>query len=282
LTCNCIESIYKHTTGISFEIILVDNGSRECDPGLFINRFPNIILVRSTVNTGFSGGNNLGLTYAKGKFILLLNSDVIFVENSLFKCYNRIGEDENIGVLSCQLRHENGNIQQSANGFPSISNELIELFRLNKIFKSLNKRLGGFYFNHAESIEVDWVWGTFFLLRTEVLDKFPNRKLPDKYFMYYEDVDWCYLISRKLGYKILFYADTYVIHLLSASSSNEKVASKKKLLLKHESMFLQQYTSSFTSRLYFLIKGIKFLTIRTRESLEMSLDCLKYFLKGAA
>ncbi|MFN3315581.1 MAG: glycosyltransferase, partial [Raineya sp.] len=71
LTCKCIESILQYTQGVSYEIILVDNASTECDADKFLEFFPQITLIKSPENVGFARGNNLGLQYAKGEYILL-------------------------------------------------------------------------------------------------------------------------------------------------------------------------------------------------------------------
>ena len=100
LTCKCIESLYKYNNGFSYEIILVDNASSECDAKIFSEKFPNINLVISEKNLGFAGGNNLGIKHATGNFILLLNSDTELIENSIFSCINYMKENKKIGVLS--------------------------------------------------------------------------------------------------------------------------------------------------------------------------------------
>ena len=74
LTCNCIQSIEDKVKDIDYEIVLVDNASVECDPNLFKSKFPQINLVISDTNTGFAGGNNLGLKQATGDYILFLNN----------------------------------------------------------------------------------------------------------------------------------------------------------------------------------------------------------------
>ena len=82
LTCNCIRSIHEKLTGLSYEIVLVDNASVERDPNEFKALFPDIVLVASKENTGFTGGNNLGLKHASGEYILLLNSDTELINNA--------------------------------------------------------------------------------------------------------------------------------------------------------------------------------------------------------
>ena len=92
LTCNCIQSIYDKLTEVDFEIVLVDNASVECDPHLFTNKFPGIHLVISPVNSGFTGGNNLGADNAKGEYLLLLtvipSSSTMRLKFALIICCN--------------------------------------------------------------------------------------------------------------------------------------------------------------------------------------------------
>jgi GT2 family glycosyltransferase len=82
LTSNCIRSLREKLTGVEYEIILIDNASTECDPELFSEKFPFIRLIKSKENTGFTGGNNLGVAAAQGKYLLLLNSDTELINNA--------------------------------------------------------------------------------------------------------------------------------------------------------------------------------------------------------
>jgi len=85
LTCNCIASVIEFTKDISYEIILVDNQSTECDADLFKDKFPFIKLIKSPENGGFAKGNNLGIGFATGELILLLNSDTYLSEDAISK-----------------------------------------------------------------------------------------------------------------------------------------------------------------------------------------------------
>lgn len=139
LTCKCIESILKYTQQVSYEIILVDNGSTECDADKFLELFPQITLIKSAENVGFAKGNNLGLQYAKGKYILLLNSDIELTENSIEICLKKkIQENTKIGVVSLLLIYPDGKIQHNANKFHNLTYEIIEIFRLHKILGKKN------------------------------------------------------------------------------------------------------------------------------------------------
>lgn len=132
LIVDCIKSVYQHTNGISFEIILVDNASREFPADDFKHQFPEAKLILSDKNLGFAGGNNLGIAQATGKYILLLNSDTYLKENSLLVTYRYMEEHPEAGVVSARLIYPNGKHQSVAQRFPSVKYQLAELLRLQK------------------------------------------------------------------------------------------------------------------------------------------------------
>jgi len=222
LTSNCIKSIYQHTTGITYELIVVDNHSTFHDSNDIKEDFPEIILLKSETNLGFARGNNLGIRIATGKYILLLNSDTLLLENSIFKLFRYLETKPKVGVVSPRLIFPDGSSQSAAQRFPSIKYSLIELLRLQKFMteKKGGKLLLGAFFNNLETVKADWVWGTCFMFPSGILDKLPENKLDDTYFMYGEDMQWCMDIG-KLGYEIHFFAETEIIHLMGGSSGKK-------------------------------------------------------------
>ena len=203
MTCDCINSIYKNTTAVSFEIILVDNDSKECDADLFLKSFPELILIKSDSNVGFAKGNNLGIQKTTGKYILLLNSDTLLKNNAIKISFDYLESHPKAGVMSVGLVFPDGTHQSVCQRFPSIRYQLFEFLRLHKFVskKAAGRILLGSFFNYDENIKSDWVWGTYFLFRKEILELLPNKKLNDDFFMYCEDMQWCWDF-RKLGYEI--------------------------------------------------------------------------------
>jgi GT2 family glycosyltransferase len=224
LTCECIESIIKYTDNIAYEIVLVDNASTETTITLFKERFPTIKVVASERNLGFAGGNNLGIAAAEGEVILLLNSDTYLVDNAIAKSYNYLKEHPKAGVLSARLTYVQGGNQSAAQRFPSVRYYLIELLRLQKLLpkRVRQKLLLGAFFDHSFTTEADWVWGTFFMFRRETLAKLPQEKLNDDFFMYCEDIQWCWDI-KKLGYEVHYFSDASVVHIMGGSSGKKNV-----------------------------------------------------------
>jgi GT2 family glycosyltransferase len=236
LTSNCIRSVINFTTGGSYEIILVDNASIERDAHDFLKEFPHLRLIKSDVNGGFAYGNNLGIEIANGEYVLLLNSDTILTEDSVFKCLNYMKSEGNIGVAGCRMTFPNGSVQYTARKFRSISWELLDLFRFIPMMMSYKKRsrlMLGKYFKCDEDMECDWVNGAFLMFEKNILDQLPGKKLDDRFFMYGEDQLWCEQI-KTLGYRIAFYSGTTIIHLGSASTNIKKQLGLRKSMMKRE------------------------------------------------
>ena len=241
LTCNCIQSIYDKVRDLSYEIILVDNASTEAPAREFLKRFPNLILVDSPENVGFSRGNNLGLSFARGEFVLLLNSDTELKNNAVLLCKNFLEKNPDVAACGSKLLYPNGVVQHNCQRFPSIKYKLFELFRLQKC---LPKALGGQvllgpFFDYTTVVYPDWIWGTFFMFRKEIIQLFPHNKLPETYFMYCEDMEWC-MDMRRMGYSVAYVPKGEVFHYMGASGG------KKSTLIDHNMKhFMSRYYGRF-------------------------------------
>ena len=256
LTSNCIRSVIVQTHGVDYEIILVDNASSECNADDFLKEFPGIRLIKSLTNGGFAYGNNLGIEQATGAYILLLNSDTVLKEDSVSKCVNYLKEHGEIGVVGCKMIYPSGTIQYSARRFRSISWELLDLFRFLPLllpYKKRAKRMLGQYFRHNEVMVCDWVNGAFFLFPNSIIEKLSGNKLDDRFFMYAEDQLWCEQISN-LGYKIVFYPETTIVHINSGSTGLSKQLQLRKTMMKHELEIMQNRKGK--GLYYFLFKLI--------------------------
>jgi len=236
VTCDCIESVLKHTKGVAYEIVLVDNASPKDNPDLFIERFPSVQLIKNPENNGFAKGNNLGIRHAKGDVILLLNSDTILTEDSISICAKELAQNTNTGFLTCRLVYADGKYQHNARAFRSIRNELLDLARpLLKLmpYKQRAKLMLNQYFQGDFSTSCDWVSGAFMMFHKSLLQKLPEQKLDERFFMYGEDMLWCYH-AIQAGYNNYFTADTTVIHIANASTEPEKQLKLLHTTLKHD------------------------------------------------
>lgn len=219
LTLKCIASVKFKTLGLDFEIIVVDNDSSEANTVEVLSKLEGITFVPSNVNLGFAKGNNLGIKYAKGNQILLLNSDTELINNAVKIASDFLSESKGVAVAAAQLQYPDGRVQFSCKRFPSIKYLLLERLRL---FKLLPKKIAGkilleAFFDHKERVQPDWVAGTFFMFPRRILSLLPNGKLADDFFMYGEDIQWGFDI-KNLGYKIQFLPEAKVLHHVGMSS----------------------------------------------------------------
>jgi GT2 family glycosyltransferase len=242
ITSDCIRSVVQCTSGGSHEIVLVDNASTECEPENFLKEFPQLTLVKNDVNAGFANGNNLGIQRARGEYILLLNSDTILREDSIFKCLNYLKAYKGAGVAGCRMIFPGGAIQHTARKFRSINWELLDLIRFIPMMMPYKRRshlMLGKYFKCDENVECDWVSGAFLMFEKKILDRLPQHKLDDRFFMYGEDQLWCEQI-KNLGYKVIFYSGTTIVHLGSASTDVKKQIRLRRTMMKHELEVMRQ------------------------------------------
>jgi GT2 family glycosyltransferase len=242
LTCNCIQSLYDKLTSLEYEIVLVDNASLECDAELFKERFPGIKLLKSPVNTGFTGGNNLGIENATGEYLLLLNSDTELTNNAPKICYDYITTHSNVGMVTCQLLYPDGRVQYNCRKFRTISWELAEVF---PFFRLLPKAKQGqkmlhHYFDHQSFANCDWVWGAFMLFPKSILQQLPQKKLSEEFFMYCEDTLWCWEF-KQLGYDIHFLPEAKVMHIHKGSVSKDKWIQIRKTGIKNHARFMKKF-----------------------------------------
>ncbi|MFN0188032.1 MAG: glycosyltransferase family 2 protein [Bacteroidia bacterium] len=241
LIVDCILSIKLKVVNVKYEIIVVDNASADDSARKLIERFPDIKVVVNNENLGFSKGNNVGISNAIGDQILLLNSDTVFLNNALEFTKKTLEENPQVGIVTCSLQYPNGQKQHNCQSFPSGLKLLLEKTRLFKLLplKHRSSYLQGLYFNYDQAGAPDWVWGTYFHFKRSLLDAFPERKLPADYFMYVEDLQWCYL-ARKAGWKIAYNQFGRILHLMGQSKGETK-----KNIEQNQYDFIHRYYSYF-------------------------------------
>lgn len=244
LTIGCVNSVVRYTRGISYEIIVVDNGSTDGSVEKISKlklRYKDLVAVFSKKNLGFTGGNNLGIKRAGGRYILLLNSDTYLSENTLGKMINFMDENPAVGIATCSLRNPDGTIQKTGGFFPTLPRVftwmsfLDDVPGLSSFLKLVHPHPESGFFNRDH--EQDWITGAFFMIRKEVVDQV--GLLDEDYFMYMEDVDYCYR-ARKKGWKVFYTTKAKITHIGGASGGSENtiISELKNLKLFYKKHYL--------------------------------------------
>lgn len=226
LVVNCISSI-KHFTpnSISYEIIIVDNNSTHIEVEN-LKTIPKIKLILSDQNLGFGAGNNLGVNNACGKFLLLLNSDTVFVEDCLsvfISQYWKLQKNYKIGVLGVQLVDRNFQPVASYYSFPKLRDVIFDRYRT--FFKLLFNKIGIGkdstlqIENQFTDGKVDYIIGADMFLMKSVYDS--QNGFDERFFMYFEEADMQIGLAEK-GYMHFFITNARIIHLGGGSQKNEE------------------------------------------------------------
>lgn len=207
LVLNCVESIIKTKPKVSYEIIVVDNGSTDGSVSA-LRKTERIKLIENKGNLGFSKANNRGIKKAKGKYILLLNSDTKVTEGAIDALYEFALSTPDAGVVGGELLNKDGTRQKSVFHFPTTIRAILEFWFGEKGTFALYEPKG------EKPQKVDSVVGAAFLITPKARQK--AGLLNEKYFMYYEDLDYCRKI-QKLGLKTYFVPGAKIIHYHGAS-----------------------------------------------------------------
>jgi len=220
LTIACIDSIYKYPPHGLYEVIVVDNDSRDDSVERIVAKFPKVILVPSDRNLGFSGGNNLAMEHAKYEILLLLNSDTEVHENALVNLQQFFLRQKNAAAVGGKNYSSDGSVQYSIRYFPRLLNALSESFFLHRFFSGAlfgecEKRLQLYESEH----EVEWVSGSYLAVRRQWYEKVGG--LDSGFFMYSEDTDWCYRIKQHGG-SVWYCPESTITHYGGGSSKGSK------------------------------------------------------------
>ncbi len=214
---NCLSSAEKYLSSVPHEILVVDNASSDGSAEMVSKEFPDVRLIRNSQNTGFARANNQAMRAARGSFFLLLNSDTLLIDDSVARLMSRVRTDQEVGVAHCRLLMPDRRLQHSTYRFPSIKLAILEDFGLYKALppRKRGETLLGGYWSQDHERDVDWVAGSFMLLPRRVFEE--TGGFSEAYFMYGEDLEWCYRI-RDRGWRIRYYPDASVVHLDHSSS----------------------------------------------------------------
>ena len=215
----CIESVYRNTKDLDFEVIVVDNNSADGSQEMLAVEFPQVIKILNRENRRWAGGNNQGIQSASGRAVVLLNSDTVIGERALEKTTVFMNRTPEAAIVGCRLLNPDGTVQLSCNGFPSVWNLMEETFFLYKIFPN-SEIFGHYYLNtfHYDHVErVDMASGACLFIRRAIFEKVG---LMDESFSFYgEETDFCFR-AKQLGIQTYYYPDAEVIHYGGASQSN--------------------------------------------------------------
>jgi hypothetical protein len=232
----CLETLFASEGDFSYQVVVVDNASTDGSPDRVREKFPQVAVIVCDDNLGFPKGNNVGLRHLgyRGiadvdadapRYALLLNPDTEVPPDALDGMLQFMDSHPEIGVSSPKLLLPDGSLDKACRrGFPTPLVSFYHFSGLAKLFPK-NERFGRYNMTFADpdkELEVDSVVGAYLQIRKEAIVKI--GLMDEAYFMYAEDIDWCYRV-KEAGWIVWYYAPITVYHIKRAASRKSTKAS---------------------------------------------------------
>ncbi|MBA4375970.1 MAG: glycosyltransferase family 2 protein [Anaerolinea sp.] len=230
ILAECLNSIRHSTQSITYDICVVDNGSTDGSAEMIVSEFPEVLLIRNSTNKGFAAANNQGIHASTGRYILLLNSDTIVPAGALEAMVAFADEHRDVGILGPKLINADGIVEKSGEQFPSLLKSLVSNIRpvRNVLPRHLTEQLLVRGWEGIAPCDVGYISGACMLVRREAFEQ--AGMLDEDYFMYGEEIDWCYRI-RNAGWRVVYYPQVEIVHLRDRSGTlkwgNSGMAARK-------------------------------------------------------
>ena len=206
LLAACLDGVQKTIPPLVYETIVVDNGSTDGSIAFLQSLEPQLRLIWNEQNLGFAKAVNQAIDVASGKYLLILNTDIVLTETAVAKFVEFMENTSDAGMVGGQLLNSDGSNQNSIAPFPSLTTELMN----KSLLRIFNPRK--YYHKHIADknpMAVDSLVGAAFLVRKEVIDIV--GKVDERFFFYFEETDWCKRFGEK-GYKIYFIPTICIYH----------------------------------------------------------------------
>ena len=217
LTRQALNSVLAAAEGLEAEIFVVDNASADGSADMVAAEFPQVKLVCNEANVGFSAGNNVALRQVTGEYALLINTDTIVRRDALHAMVDFLDAHPEAGACGCKILDPDGTLQlDSRRGFPTPLAAFCKMSGLSRLFPK-HPLMARYHLTHLDpeqTAEIEVLSGSCMMVRKAAMDQV--GLLDEDYFMYGEDIDWCYRFHQA-GWKIYYLPTTAIIHFRGES-----------------------------------------------------------------
>jgi len=193
---DCLKSVFEQTRGIEFEVIYVDNASEDGSVEMVSEEFPDVRIIVNDENKGFIIANNQGIEVSTGRYVLLLNSDTVVLDNAIAKTVKFADEHPETGIVGCRVLNSNMTLQRTCSMYNSVLNMFLAAIYLYKILprSKFFGRQEMTWWDFDEVKEVEVVYGCYSMVRRKAMDQV--GLMEPMYFVYGDDPDWCYRFNK--------------------------------------------------------------------------------------
>jgi GT2 family glycosyltransferase len=225
LLARCLDTVFASKLERDFEVIVVDNSSTDGTAAFVQETYPQVKLIANRENAGFARANNLALRQARGELILLLNPDTELQADTLQVMVDFMDKHPECGMAGCKVLNPDGTLQLACRrNIPGLADAFFKLSGLSRLFPR-SRRMARYNLTYLPADRVaivDAVSGSFLMTRRAVMDKI--GLLDERFFMYGEDLDWCWR-SVRAGYQNYYVPDTSIVHYHGGSSKKRPLRS---------------------------------------------------------
>lgn len=222
LLISCLNSFIDSQGGYTQEIIVVDNASSDGSPEATEREFTKVRLIKNDTNLGFAKANNIAIRESTGRYVCLVNSDIIVLDDGIEKLVQFMDGNTDIGMAGPKIIGGDGCLQVSCRYLPTLWNNFCQAAGLHRLFPK-SSFFSDWQMNnwaHDATRDVDALSGCFWIVRRSAMEKV--GLLDERFFIYGEDLDWCKRF-HEAGWRVVFCPGSQAIHYGAASSANAPV-----------------------------------------------------------
>jgi len=208
---SCLQSIYDSKPNVSFETVVVNNCSDDNTVDILETDFPAVNVISNERKLGFSANNNQAIKRSGGRYILILNSDIVVLLGSLESMVGFMEEHPEAGIAGCKLLNPDYSLQYSCRKFSTLATFFLRGLHFDTLFPNstmLRKYMMSDW-DHNQVREVDWVMGSCMMVRRKAIEEV--GMLDENFILYFEDQDWCYRMWKH-GWKVHYVPQAQMIH----------------------------------------------------------------------
>lgn len=214
----CFASLRRAGEGIRLQVVLIDNASRDGSGAYIRERFGGVCdIILNDINVGFGRANNQALPIAKGRHLLLLNTDAFIQQGTLESAVTYLDAHPSCAIVGARLESRNGGLQPSCRYFPTPWNEFLLATGWGRFFPG-TRSVDDLEWDHRAERACDWVPGCFYLVRRDVVDRV--GLFDPRFFLYYEEVDHCFAV-KEAGFEVVYFPAITVVHLGGESAATD-------------------------------------------------------------
>lgn len=250
-----LKSIFQHTKDISFEIIVVDNGSRDDSIKEIQKKFPQVIIIKNQENIGYARAHNQAFKRSHGRYIVFLNLDMLLIEDSFSVLVDYMDQHPKIDICTPTLLYEDYTIQPNIKKNPQLLSQILILLKIHVLFRHCSpmRQYLAQDFDYTKEQEVEQIMGACVFARRSIMNQVNGWS--NEYPFWFEDLDLCKKVQLAQG-KIMYIPKTKIIHFESKSAQKQLSLEKQKKFNRGLLLYFFKYQKFYEYIILYLLHPI--------------------------